>query len=572
VIEQITIRGLGVIESAELELHPGFTAVTGETGAGKTMLLTGLGLLLGGRADAQRVRDGDRAEVEGRFAVAEGSEVARRVGEAGGELDEGALVVARTVTAAGRSRAYAGGRSAPAALLAELADDLVAVHGQSDQRRLLAPARQREALDRFGGDRLAEPLREYQQTWADLRATRKELAAIGADSPDGTAPVELLRMGLAEVQAAGLSAGEDDALRAEAGRLEHAEALRAAAALAHTALVGTDDSDQPDVVSLLVAAQRELDAQRDHDAVLAKLADRVAELVTLAADAGGDLAGYATAVEVDPARLATVQDRRAVLAALSRKYGGTTAEVLRWADAAAERLSRLQQDEERQAELAQHEQRLRAELAARGDVLSSARRGFAAEFASAVTAELTELAMPQARIEVTVRDAAAPGPSGLDEVELALVPHAGALPRPLADAASGGELSRVMLAIEVVFADAAPVPAMVFDEVDAGIGGAAAIEVGRRLARLARRTQVLVVTHLAQVAAFADHQVVVEKRQQASVTTADVRTVVGEDRLSELARMLGGLAESEAAGVHAAELLELARRDQVAWDGREEQR
>ena len=570
-IEEIRIRGLGVIDDAVLEPHPGFTVVTGETGAGKTMVLTGLALLLGGRADAAVVR-GDRAEVEGRIGAAAGS-VVDRVLDAGGDLDDGTLLLARTVAAEGRSRAFLGGRSVPVSVLAELADELVAVHGQSDQQRLLAPSRQRAALDRYAGDAVAVPLAAYRERFERLREVERLLAEISTHVRERAQEADLLRHGLGEVEAVAPEPSEAESLAVEAERLSHAEALREAAARAHEAL--RTDGDDLDALALLAAARRSLDAERHHDPELGAFADRIADAVAALDDVAAGLASYADGVEADPARLEAVQERRAALAGLTRKYGATIDEVLAWAEASSRRLLELDGDDERLVALEAERAALRDELARLAEQVSRARGAAGGTFGAAVTAELTALAMPHAVVSVALRSAesrdgldvggtgrpVAFGPSGVDEVEILLVPHAGAPARPIAKGASGGELSRVMLAVEVVLAGTDPVPTLVFDEVDAGVGGKAAVEVGRRLARLARSSQVLVVTHLPQVAAFADRQVVVEKSDDGRVTASQLRAVDDAERVRELARMLAGLEGSEHAAAHAQELLDLAASD-----------
>jgi DNA repair protein RecN (Recombination protein N) len=584
VLEEMRIRDLGVIDDAVVELSSGFTAVTGETGAGKTMVVTSLGLLLGGRADAGLVRLGaPAAVVEGRLAVEAGDPAARRAEEAGAELDEGALLISRTISAEGRSRAHVGGRSVPAGLLAELGEELVAVHGQTDQQGLLRPARQRQALDRYAGEAVAGPLAAYQETYARLRAVAAELAELTTRARERAQEADLLRFGLDEIAAAEPRAGEDAELAAEAERLGHAEALAAAAAAAHAALAGDPaDPDGRDAVTLTGGAQRALEAVRAHDPELAQLADRLAEVGILLADVAGELAGYADGLDADPLRLAAVEERRAVLAHLIRKYGdpekpgGGCAGVLAWSERGAARLAELDGDDDRIGGLAAEREALRSRLASLALTLTEARNEAAKRFADAVTEELAQLAMPHARIQVDVRQTEVPGgggddgaidvggrgvafgPHGVDEIELLLAPHPGAPPRPIAKGASGGELSRVMLAVEVVFAGAAPVPTYLFDEVDAGVGGKAAVEVGRRLARLADSAQVVVVTHLPQVAAFADRHLVVEKTSEGSVTSSGVRSVHGEGRVRELSRMLAGQEDSRLARAHAEELLATA--------------
>ena len=573
-IHELRIRGLGVIDDAVLELHSGLTVLTGETGAGKTMVVTGLGLLLGGRADASSVRTGsDRALVEGRIRVPPGSAAAERVHELGADLDEDELIVARAVSAEGRSRAWLGGRSVPVGTLADLAGELVAVHGQSDQQRLLQPARQRAALDRFAGDDVLKLLEPYRAGYVRLRALEAELTEVVERARERSQEADLLRFGLAEVAAVAPQAGEERVLDAEAERLSHADGLREAAGRAHAALMGEPDStDGADALALVVAARRSLEQVREHDAALAALADRIAEVATLVADAGADLASYASSVDTDPLRLQAVQERRAALRTLTRKYGPELDDVLGWAAVAGGRLSELDGDDDRAGRLRSERVALRTELADLAAALSQGRRAAADRFAPAVSAELADLAMPQAQLTVDLRQSedagglpAGPdgrtvtfGPHGVDEVELALSPHPGGPVRPLARGASGGELSRVMLAVEVVFAGADPVPTLVFDEVDAGVGGRAAVEVGLRLARLARIAQVVVVTHLPQVAAFADRHLVVEKSSDGAVTRSGVTSLDGPGRVRELTRMLAGLEGSASGQAHAEELLAAA--------------
>ncbi|MDQ0797162.1 DNA repair protein RecN [Streptomyces sp. B1I3] len=579
VLEEMRIRSLGVIDDAVVELSPGFTAVTGETGAGKTMVVTSLGLLLGGRADPALVRVGAKAAVvEGRITVSPGDAAVVRAEEAGGEVEDGALLISRTISAEGRSRAHLGGRSVPVGVLAELADELVAVHGQTDQQGLLKPARQRQALDRYAGDGVAVPHTAYAAAYRRLRAVSTELEELTTRARERAQEADLLRFGLNEIAAVEPLAGEDTDLAAEAERLGHAEALASAAALAHTALAGDpEDPEGVDATTVVAAAGRSLDAVRAHDPALAALADRIGEISILLADVAGELAGYADQLDADPLRLAAVEERRAALTALTRKYGRDgqdAAAVLAWAQEGAARLTELEGDDDRIGELTAERDALRSELSGLGQTLTDARTEAAARFAEAVTEELASLAMPHARVSFAIRQTEAAdeasgidiagrsvvyGPSGADEVELLLAPHPGAQPRPIAKGASGGELSRVMLAVEVVFAGSDPVPTYLFDEVDAGVGGKAAVEVGRRLAKLARSAQVVVVTHLPQVAAFADRQLLVEKTVDGSVTRSGVTVLEGEDRVRELSRMLAGQEDSETARAHAEELLATAR-------------
>ena len=575
VLEEMRIRSLGVIDDAVVELSPGFTAVTGETGAGKTMVVTSLGLLLGGRADPALVRIGAKnAVVEGRISVPPGASAVLRAEEAGAELEDGMLLISRTVSAEGRSRAHLGGRSVPVGVLAELADELVAVHGQTDQQGLLKQSRQRQALDRYAGDAVTGPLTKYAEAYRRLRAVAVELDEITTRARERAQEADMLRYGLDEIAGVEPRAGEDVELAAEAERLGHAEALASAATAAHAALAGNpEDPEGIDAATLVAGAQRALEAVRSHDSELASLTDRIGEIGILLGDVAGELAGYADDLDADPLRLAAVEERRAALNALTRKYGENITAVLAYAEQGASRLTELDGDDERIDELTAERDALRGELGGLAQALTDARTEAAERFAAAVTAELASLAMPHARVSFEIRQtedpegvevggrAVAYGPSGVDEVELLLAPHPGAPPRPIAKGASGGELSRVMLAVEVVFAGTDPVPTYLFDEVDAGVGGKAAVEIGRRLAKLAKTAQVVVVTHLPQVAAFADRQLLVEKTNDGSVTRSGVKVLEGEDRVRELSRMLAGQEDSETARAHAEELLATARAD-----------
>ncbi|SEM00667.1 DNA repair protein RecN [Nonomuraea pusilla] len=564
-VEEVRIQGLGVIDEAVLELSPGFNVVTGETGAGKTMVVTGLGLLFGGRADPSRIRPGaDRATVEGTLVIEAGGRVAQQVEDIGGEVEDGELIISRTVSAEGRSRAWLGGRTVPVGTLTYLADDLVAVHGQMDQQRLLQPARQRAALDRYAGEELVKPLRAYTQAYKRHRQVAALLEELTTRARERAQEADLLRFGLEEIEKVDPKPGEDAELREEEERLSHADALRTAAAAAHGALLGDPmeaSGGARDVISLLGEARAAVEAVRAFDPQLAGMADRLAEAGYLISDVATDLASYAESVEADPARLAAVQERRSLLSGLVRKYADDSAGVLAWAQRAASRLAELEGDDERIEELIREQEELTARLTELAAELTRIRQSAAERFGGAVTEELAALAMPHARVVVQLGRSEEFGPEGVDDVELRMAAHPAAPPLPLNKGASGGELSRVMLAIEVVFAGADPVPTFVFDEVDAGVGGKAAVEIGRRLARLARTAQVIVVTHLPQVAAFADQHLVVEKSSDGSVVRSGVVTLNHEGRVRELSRMLAGMEDSELGRAHAEELLELAAAD-----------
>lgn len=571
------IQGLGVIDDATLALHAGLTVVTGETGAGKTMVVTGLHLLGGGRADASRVRSGaQRAVVEGRFQTTIDSPAAKVAGDAGAEPDDdGSLIAVRTVTADGRSRAHLGGRSVPNAVLSELAEQVLAVHGQNDQLRLLRSGEQRAVLDRFAGEPVLHVLADYQRVRAEWAEAVRELTERTERSRELAREAELLRHGLAEIEAVAPESGEDVALVDEARRLADVDQLREIATAAHLALTGAADGDPdaPGAIGLVGEARRRLSGAEDP--ALRELEPRVAEAVAVLADVGGELGGYLDRLDADPARLEQVLARQAELKQLTKKYAADVDGVLAWADEARSRLSGMDTSEEALAALAARRDELAVELAEHAVVVSAARKEAAVGLSAAVSEELDGLAMPQARLEVVVEpkeaDAGDPnalpvqgrtlhaGPDGVDEVELQLIAHSGAPALPIHKGASGGELSRVMLALEVVLADADTVPTLVFDEVDAGVGGRAAVEIGRRLARLARTHQVVVVTHLPQVAAYADRHLVVDKgAADGGLTRSDVRVVADERRVVELARMLAGMDSTETGRAHAEELLDTA--------------
>lgn len=561
-IEEMRLRDLGVIADATLPIGRGFTAITGETGAGKTMVVTGLGLLLGQRADSGAVRSGAaQAAVEGVWLVPENGPVAARVREAGGDVEPvggGAaeLYLGRTVSSEGRGRATVGGRTAPAGVLADLADDLVVVHGQSDQLRLKSSAAQREALDRFGGEPVSAARAAYRAAWESWRALDAELTTLTTDRDDRAREADQLRAAIAEIESVAPVAGEDEELARRAERLANAEELRLAAVTAHTAL--SNDDGTPDVVALLAEARRALERIAGSDEALAVIGEQVADLGYRATDAAVALSGYlADLDESGPHELAAVDERRGVLAGLVRTHGSVDAAIALLETGSA-RLVELDDDGDRVERLQIQRDAAADELDARAEALTAARRDAAGRLGAAVTEELHALALPDAHLTVEVAPAA-PAGHGRDEVSILLAPHPGADPRPVSRGASGGELSRVMLAIEVVIAGVDPVPTFVFDEVDAGIGGAAAIEVGRRLARLAESSQVIAVTHLAQVAAFAGNHLTVVKGNDGAVTASSVRRLDGAEREAEMARLLSGLSDSDAALTHARELLATGR-------------
>lgn len=567
-ISELRIRGLGVIGEAEVSFGPGLTVVTGETGAGKTMVLTGLGLIMGEKADAGVVRSGaPRAEVDGEWLLdrARVPDVLRQLDEAGAGIDEQAgmavVLLGRTVAAEGRSKAFAGGRSVPAGTLAAITDGLIAVHGQADQVLLREARQQRDLLDRFGGQPLAGCLAGYGAAWTRWRSLDAERRSMVERRQDIEREAALLRHGIAEIAAVAPEAGEDEALKSRATVLAHATDLLAEAGAARALLAGDDDASGASAADAIGRARRSIDRAAALDPALAELRDRLDAVAMALDELSSDLGGYAAGIDADPAQLAGIEERRQAIAGLKRRYGPGLDDVLAWWASAQQAVEDADGVDARIDELTALEATARADLLARAAALTAARAEAGERFALAVTAELQALAMADAEVRVEMRtrdDPRAFTADGADAVALLLRPHAGSQPRPLAKGASGGELSRIMLAIEVVLAGVHSVPTFVFDEVDAGIGGTVAVEVGRRLSRLARSAQVIVVTHLPQVAAFGDHHLVVAKGSDGVVTRASVTEVRGEARVRELVRMLSGLEGSESGARHAEELLALA--------------
>jgi DNA repair protein RecN (Recombination protein N) len=523
-LTELSIRNLGVIASLDLLLGPGMTALTGETGAGKTMVVEAIDLLLGGRADSVLVRPGtDEARVDGRFVQSN---------------DE--TVLARAVPAAGRSRAYLNGAPAPVSALAEAGDGLVDLHGQHTHQSLFSATAQRAALDAFAGIDLT-PLEDGRRR---VHQIDNDLAQLGGDARSRAREIDLLRFQVNELEAAGLRDPDEDAtLEAEEDRLSDATAHREAAALAHELLTG-DGGAGDGLRSALAAVQGR--------APVAAVEARLRALAAEADDVAHELRGVAETLEDNPERLAAIRERRQLLHELGRKYGATLADVLAyWADA-GQRLAELESHDERVVALEADRAKATAAVAKAEAAILKARRAAAPKLAGAIEERLRQLAMPKARFEVPVGDDG--------QVTFLLSANPGEPPLPLAKVASGGELARTMLAVRLVLTTAPPT--LIFDEVDAGIGGEAAVAVGRALAALAARgSQVLVVTHLPQVAAFADHQVAVWKEETGGRTVAKAEALDGPGRVTELSRMLSGQPESAAARGHAEELLAVASRE-----------
>jgi DNA repair protein RecN (Recombination protein N) len=561
-IEEIVIRDLGVISDAKLEFGPGLTVLTGETGAGKTMVLNALGLLLGNRSDTGAVRSGQEfAYIEGRWHLDNAS--CQEIAELGLHFEAPELIASRSVFSEGRSRASLSGKSVPVGVLSEVGEKLVIVHGQSDQIRLKSAGAQLKALDDFAGSQIRELLDKYQghfESWKkcslDLEARRSELANRDQES-------EELREALLEIDRLDPQPGEDESLIEIIKRLSHVEELKRQAAIAKEALSSEGYGESDDAQSLVGKARRALDSVSEHDPKLEYLAGDLQQIGYSLNELAAELAGYLTSLESDSAgQLEQAQQRRADLASLIRRFGPTLEDVLSFRESAQSRLLELDSstDEiERLTAAAESELASCRELAKQ---ISQIREGAAKELSGLVTKELAALAMPGASLEIRVSETEL-NALGKDQVAMLLCSYQGAEPRPLGKGASGGELSRIMLAIEVSLAKSELAPTMIFDEVDAGIGGSAAIEVGRRLRRLGKSAQVIVVTHLPQVAAFANQHLRVLKSSDREFTQADVVKLENEQIIEELTRMLSGLPESASGREHAKELLELAKAESI---------
>jgi DNA repair protein RecN (Recombination protein N) len=553
VIEEISIRDLGVISEAKLQFGPGLTVLTGETGAGKTMVLTALGLLLGERSDTSAIRQGqDQTFVEGRWRIINHQKANELVSEAGGVIEAGELIVNRTVSRDGRSRSAIGGASSPVNLLASLGEQLVAVHGQSDQIRLKSAVAQREALDQFSG--VAQLLAKYRSAFELWREVESRLAELRSASSSREAEVASLKEAITELDRLKPESGEDVALAEQAVRLTHSEELRIAASDAHEFI--SSENESLDAIGLVGKARRVLEAASVNDPELGKIAETLRELGFQLGENAAALSGYLASSEGGgPEELERVQQRRAELTAAMRKYGPTLDEVISYWESAGKKLLDLDTSDEQLAALDQERANLFAEVQDLASQVTAVRKHAALRLEAAVTEELKTLAMGGATLVVSVTETTDYQTHGVDQVSIQLAAYPGAEPRPIGKGASGGELSRIMLAIEVVLAKTEQALTFIFDEVDAGVGGAAAIEVGKRLAQLAKVAQVIVVTHLGQVAAFANQHLRVLKTVGDQYTASDVVSLNGEERVEEIARMLSGMAESDTAKASARELM-----------------
>lgn len=553
-IESLSIRNIGVISSAELELGPGFIALTGETGAGKTMVLTGLGLLFGDRADSSSVRAGEsQLQVQGRIR-SESPHLLERLGELGASVEDGEILINRSVSAEGKSRAAIGGAAVPISILSEISEQLVAVHGQSEQIRLRSQAKQREALDQFGGVTVAKALAAYSAGFTQYRDLKARLERMQLASEQDATRVMVLREQISELEKAQLESGELAEIEERINRLSNVEELRIAATSAHDLLVA-EDGDA--AVAMIGRARKVLEGASD--IALNRLAQLASDASAIAAELATELSVFLSDLEADPAELERLLNRRAILVGLERRFGLGSDDLVDLLPKLHAELLDLDASDEQLEKLEMQLAAAESQLAMAAAELSKSRRQAAVELSERVSSELSALAMPGSSLVIEISELGNFESHGLDRIEFLLAAHPGAEPRPIGKGASGGELSRIMLAIELSLSADSDLPTMIFDEVDAGVGGAAAVELGKRLKQLSKTTQVIVVTHLPQVAAFADHQINVSKDQSGEITLSSVRLLSEGERARELARMLSGNPESELALLHAKELLESAK-------------
>ena len=542
-LRQLHITGLGIIRELDIEPSPGLTVLTGETGAGKTMITVGVSLAIGARGSAQLVRDGERdAKVQARFDAPAGSEE---------WAEDGEVILARSIAADGRGSARIGGQLTTAAAQAEMGTHLIEIHGQHGALRLLDGATQTAFLDRYAGGAHGVRVGEYRAAYATLLDRRRELDTLAEAARDRERLLDLLAYQVREIEAVAPTPDESAALQAEEGRLGHAERLQELADTAAATL--GDEGGASDLVATVADGGATMATL---DPAAADLADRAATLAAELRDLAHDVRAYRERVWVDPERLQQVRERLVALRALQRKYGSSDAEVVAFLDRARADLEALTTADERLETIRADVERAEDDVRRLGEEIHATRAASAPSLAAALTAHLEDLGMPGAAVELLVDRVSEPGPLGLDRIELRFRGGAAQPMSPLGKTASGGELARVMLVCRSVLADLDDVPTLVFDEIDAGIGGEAGLAVGRRLARLATIRQVLVVTHLPQIACFADLHVRIRKDGGAAIA----EVLDDAERVVELSRMLAGMETSTHALSHAEELLGEAAR------------
>ena len=560
-LEEISIRGLGVIESSNIEFKPGLTVLTGETGAGKTMVLTALGLVLGSKSDSDLIRQGaERAVVTGKFAVPK--EVAEEVLELGGEIDDNSVVITRTISTAGKSRVLVGGAVSSTSAVNTFSSSLVEIHAQSSSSKLTKPGVARELLDRFA----AIDIGKYQQLFQSYNLVKNRIDDLKSQLKQSDTQIEELKAFIDEFNKISPKPNELDEIENEIAKLGSVEQLNQSVTQALNLL----ENDELSAINLLQQIRKNLDSVRGKDGQLDQISDRFTENLLNISDVNSDLASYLVDLEADPNRFEKLQERKAGLNSLLRKYGKGSDRQIAYdqllvdGSKAKDRIEDLSGGQVRVDELEKEAGEIFASLKNEALKLSEKRASAAKQLSDEVTDEVRNLSMPNATFQISHQLSSADTASnytqfGIDEITLLFSAHAGGTPLPLNKVASGGELSRVMLALEVVIAEAEPIGTYIFDEVDAGVGGKAAVEIGRRLAKLSKSAQVIVITHLAQVAVWADNHLVVKKNEDGLVTQSDVLEVTEQDRKVEIARMLSGQEDSQTAQEHAGELLAIVR-------------
>ncbi|KGA06630.1 MAG: ATPase involved in DNA repair [actinobacterium acIB-AMD-7] len=565
-LEEISIRSLGVIESSNIQFKPGLTVLTGETGAGKTMVLTALGLVLGSKSDSDLVRAGqERAVVTGKFSVP--LQIQDEILASGGEVEDDCVVITRTLSSQGKSRVLVGSAVSSAATVSSFALSLVEIHAQSSSSKLMKPAVSRELLDRYGGIDLTQ----YQGIFTQYQEISLRIEELKNQLLQRDKEIDLLTEFAQEFSKLSPVSGELVKIENEIAKLGSVEQLNQVVSSTLNLLEDEDLS----ALNLLQQMRKSLDSVAGKDRDLDQITERFTESLLNLQDIGSDLTSYLSSLEADPSRFAQLQDRKSALSSLLKRYGKGSDKDLAFEEliadgvGAKQKLADLSGGSDRITELEQQRLDIFSKMKISAVKLTDDRKIAAEKLSKLVTSEIRNLSMPNSQfvISQSTLDSDKPGSYtayGLDEIAILFAAHTGATPLPLSKVASGGELSRVMLALEVVIAEAEPIGTYIFDEVDAGVGGKAAVEIGRRLAKLSKSAQVIVITHLPQVAVWADNHLVVKKSESGSVTQSDVKEMSADERKVEIARMLSGQEDSQTAQEHASELLTIVRQSMIS--------
>jgi DNA repair protein RecN (Recombination protein N) len=552
-LRTLSVRNFAIIDRLDLEFGAGFNVLTGETGAGKSIIIDALNLILGGRAGVEMVRGGtERAVIDAVFDVSGSPELQQLVQEMSYDLEDDQLFLSREVTASGKSYCRVGGRPATVSQLKEIGDWLVDLHGQHEHQSLLAVARHLDMLDEWGGKAIQSLRAEVAQAFQHVQRLRREKESLETDARERAHLLDLYQFQVKEINDAKLTVGEDEELAADHRRVANAQKLAEAAASAAESLSGAESG--AGALEALSAAMRVLEEAASLDDTLTPPLEAVRSAVYELTEAERDLTRYQDTVEFDPERLERIEERLELIRTLKRKYGDSIEEILAYGEETAAKLETLTHGEERGAqlgaEIAAEDKRLQ-DLCAQ---LSRLRRKAAAEFQSVTLSELRDLAMEKARFEVQI-EAGEPTAKGQDRVEFLIAVNPGEPLRPLAKVASGGEISRVMLAIKSALARQEALPTMVFDEIDIGVGGRTAAVIAEKMAALSHAAQILCITHLAQIASRGEHHFYIEKRVVGERTSVVVTPLTPEERISEVARMIGGAEVTDTVLQHAREML-----------------